>query len=54
MKNNPFSTTQEQILDAAEAVVIERGVKGMTLETVAAKANLSKGGLLYHFPSKTT
>jgi Transcriptional regulator len=24
----------------------------MTLEAVAARANVSKGGLLYHFPSK--
>ena len=40
------------MLDAAEAVVIERGVGAMTLETVAARAKVSKGGLLYHFPSK--
>jgi len=32
--------------------VIERGVNGMTLEAVAARASVSKGGLLYHFPSK--
>ncbi|MDO9104188.1 MAG: TetR/AcrR family transcriptional regulator [Methylovulum sp.] len=52
MKNTQLTDTQEQILDAAEAVVIERGVRDMTLETVAARAGLSKGGLLYHFPSK--
>lgn len=52
MKNKQLSSSQEQILDAAEAVVIERGVKEMTLEAVANRASLSKGGLLYHFPSK--
>ncbi|MGD0960484.1 MAG: TetR/AcrR family transcriptional regulator, partial [Methylomonas sp.] len=46
------TNTREQILDAAEAVVIQRGVNEMTLEAVAIKAGLSKGGLLYHFPSK--
>lgn len=52
MKTTALTTTREQILDAAEAVVIERGVNEMTLDAVAVKAGLSKGGLLYHFPSK--
>jgi AcrR family transcriptional regulator len=44
--------SRERLLDAAEAVVIERGVSAMTLDAVAARAKISKGGLLYHFPSK--
>lgn len=44
--------TRERLLDAAESVVIEQGVSAMTLEAVAARAGISKGGLLYHFPSK--
>ena len=44
--------SREVILDAAEALVREQGVNRMTLEAVAAKAGLSKGGLLYNFPSK--
>ncbi len=40
------------ILDAAEALIQELGVNRMTLDAVAARAGLSKGGLLYHFPSK--
>jgi AcrR family transcriptional regulator len=32
--------------------VVEEGVSGMTLEAVAREAGISKGGLLYHFPSK--
>jgi AcrR family transcriptional regulator len=40
------------MLDAAEAVVMERGANSMTLDAVAARAKVSKGGLLYHFSSK--
>jgi AcrR family transcriptional regulator len=40
------------IVDAAEAVVIETGSSHMTLDAVAAKAGISKGGLLHHFPTK--
>jgi AcrR family transcriptional regulator len=44
--------SREVILDAAEALIQELGVNRMTLDAVAARAGLSKGGLLYHFPSK--
>jgi AcrR family transcriptional regulator len=44
--------TSEAILRAADRVVVEEGVAGMTLEAVAREAGISKGGLLYHFPSK--
>ena len=40
------------LLDAAEAVVVQRGIANLTLEAVAAEAGMSKGGLLHHFPSK--
>ena len=40
------------ILDAAEDTVVEIGAIHMTLEAVSARAGISKGGLLYHFPSK--
>jgi AcrR family transcriptional regulator len=43
---------REQLLDAAQAVILEQGIGTMTLDKVAAKANVSKGGLLHHFPSK--
>lgn len=52
MKRKRAGNTCERLLDAAEAVVIEQGVRAMTLEAVAARAKVSKGGLLYHFPSK--
>ncbi len=47
---NPAS--KEMILDAAERVVMQQGPGHMTLEAVAREAGLSKGGLLYNFPSK--
>ncbi len=40
------------MLEAAEAIVLGNGARHMTLDAVAAKAGVSKGGLLYHFPTK--
>lgn len=40
------------LLDAAEAVLFERGTQALTLAAVANRAGVSKGGLLYHFPTK--
>lgn len=40
------------ILNAASKIVSERGIFNLTLDAVAAEAGFSKGGLLYHFPSK--
>ena len=45
--------TREALLDAAKAILIEQGPARLTLEAVAAQAGVSKGGLLYHFPSKS-
>ena len=52
-KNNP-QATREQLLQAAIAIILERGTNNLTLENVAKKANFSKGGLLHHFPNKET
>ena len=41
-----------RILDAAENLIIARGVAALTLEAAAREAGVSKGGLLYHFASK--
>lgn len=41
-----------RILDAAETLVHDKGVSGLTLEAAARLAGVSKGGLLYHFASK--
>jgi len=44
--------TKEQILRAAAEIINNEGVFSLTLEAVAKKAGISKGGLLYHYPSK--
>ena len=40
------------MLDAAEAVVVGQGAVRLTLDAVARQAKVSKGGVMYHFPSK--
>jgi len=49
MKSNDM---YQKILEAAQDLVIEVGANHMTLDAVARRAELSKGGVLYHFPSK--
>lgn len=44
--------SRDVILDAAETVAVETGAANLSLDAVAAKAGFSKGGLLYHFPTK--
>ena len=48
----PRGDTRSEVLAAAVRVVLAEGVARMTLEQVAREARVSKGGLLYHFPSK--
>ncbi|MFA6383996.1 MAG: TetR/AcrR family transcriptional regulator [Candidatus Omnitrophota bacterium] len=44
--------SKERILDAAEAVVLDVGAGHMSLDLVAKKAGVSKGGLMYNFATK--
>ncbi len=46
-------SVQSRILAAAEQVVARDGVASLTLDAVAREAGVSKGGLLYHFRSKS-
>lgn len=43
---------RERVLDCFEDLLIELGDSRVTLEGVATHADLTKGGLLYHFPSR--
>ena len=43
---------RDKILQAACKLIEEQGMTHFTLENIAQRANVSKGGLLYHFPSK--
>ena len=45
-------SSREKILDAAAELVGEIGSGRLTLDAVAERAGLSKGGLLYNFPTK--
>jgi AcrR family transcriptional regulator len=45
-------TTRQQIIHAAFALIRREGVARLTIEAVAKEAELSKGGVLYHFRSK--
>lgn len=40
------------ILEAAAAIVANSGASHLTIDAVAAAACVSKGGVLYHFPTK--
>lgn len=44
--------TRSAIFEAASNLISKEGASGFTLEAVAREAGISKGGLLYHFPSK--
>ena len=44
---------RERVLDAFEDSLINVGDAASTLETVAEQAGLTKGGLLYHFRSRS-
>ena len=43
---------RDAVLDAFEALLIDEGGRAATLDAVARRAGVSKGGLLYHFPNK--
>jgi AcrR family transcriptional regulator len=45
--------TKTRIVTAAEDVVLTEGVARLTLEKAAERAGVSKGGVLYHFPTRS-
>ena len=49
---SPARSARDRILDAFEDLLAEQSERAATLEAVAARAGVSKGGLLYHFASK--
>lgn len=55
-RNKPASkpgNKRKDVLDAAARIVERDGAAHLTLDAVADEAGLSKGGVLYHFPSKS-
>ncbi len=51
-KNKPKEVRIQQIIDAAVREFLEKGYEGTSMESIARRAGLSKGGLYYHFDSK--
>lgn len=48
----PRPSSKDRLLDAAAEVLLSDGADSLTLEAVAKRAGVSKGGLFYHFPTK--
>lgn len=48
----PRPSRRTALLRAASTVVAERGYSALTLDAVGAATGVSKGGVLYHFPTK--
>lgn len=46
-------TRVNEIIDAAISEFLEKGYQEASMESIARRANLSKGGLYHHFGSKT-
>src|SRR6266567_3754517 len=42
----------ESLIKAGYAEILEKGIHGTTIDSVVARANSSKGGALYYFPTK--
>ncbi|WP_457103782.1 TetR/AcrR family transcriptional regulator [Methylobacterium sp. P5_C11] len=51
-KRQRLAERPEIILEAAASVLLKAGVRGLTIDAVAAEAGLSKGGVLHHYASK--
>ena len=46
------AVTKDKICEAAIRIASRDGLLAMTLENVAREAGITKGGVMYHFPSK--
>ncbi len=51
-RHNMRPSNRTKILDAAARVIQRNGVTGLTFDSVAAEAELTRGGLMYHFRSR--
>ncbi|ROS53564.1 MULTISPECIES: TetR/AcrR family transcriptional regulator [unclassified Frigoribacterium] len=49
---SPRPSARESMLDTFETLVVDDGERAATFDAVAAAAGVSKGGLLYHFPTR--
>ncbi|KYF62875.1 TetR family transcriptional regulator [Sorangium cellulosum] len=52
MATRTYPSARDRILDAAERLVVSRGVNSLTIEAVITEAQISKGGFFHHFATK--
>ena len=52
VKNKKSADTRLRIFRACSEILRREGLSNLTLQSVAAEAGISKGGLLYHFETK--
>lgn len=53
MTTNPATSNKRRVLlESANQIILTSGAAHLTLDAVAREAGVSKGGLLYHFPTK--
>jgi AcrR family transcriptional regulator len=45
--------TKDQILTAAERLILERGYSGTSIEQIISESAITKGGFFYHFDGKS-
>lgn len=45
-------SNRSKILDAAVRVIHRDGIIGVTFDSVAAEAGVTRGGMMYHFPAR--
>jgi AcrR family transcriptional regulator len=50
--SNRAELTRQKLLEAGRQVAVEMGAASLTVEAVAKAGGVSKGAVLYHFPSK--
>ena len=51
-RGNTRGNTRERILDAAEALIMQTGFAGTSIDAVIAEVGITKGAFFYHFKSK--
>jgi AcrR family transcriptional regulator len=51
-KAQSAAATRDRLLQATSHIIQTQGIERLTLDAVAKEAQVSKGGLLYHFASK--
>ncbi len=51
-KKQPKENRIESLLSAAVEEFVEKGYSGASMEAIAKRAGVSKGGLYHHFPNK--